>query len=129
LDEINPIEDSATPDKQLAFVTGASTSIGLELAKCAAEVGFDLVIAADEAAIESAAAELRPLAGGVQAVQADLATTENARRQAPFHVPSFYVDPPVGLPGSTGVSLSPSPSGAARLVSKGIAQYKVPEPP
>jgi short-subunit dehydrogenase len=63
------------PDKQLALVTGASTGIGLELAKCAAEAGFDLVISADEAAIERAAAELRPLAGSVQAVQADLATT------------------------------------------------------
>jgi uncharacterized protein len=73
---INPIEVSVMPDKQLALVTGASTGIGLELAKCAAKGGFDLVIAADEAAIESTAAELRRLGGSVQAVQADLATTE-----------------------------------------------------
>jgi uncharacterized protein len=76
LDVNIPIKDSVMPDKQLALVTGASTGIGLELAKCAAEAGFDLVIAADEVAIESAAAELRRLGGSVQAVQADLATTE-----------------------------------------------------
>src|SRR3954465_3787599 len=76
LDVTNPIEDTVMPDKQLALVTGASTGIGLELARCAAGSGFDLIIAADEAAIESAAAELRTLGGNVQAVQADLATTE-----------------------------------------------------
>lgn len=48
----------------------------MELAKCAAGSGFDLIIAADEAAIESAAAELRTLGGSVRALQADLATTE-----------------------------------------------------
>lgn len=66
------------PDKQLALVTGASTGIGLELAKCTAEAGFDLVIAAGEAAIESDATELRPFGGSVQAVQAVLATTEGS---------------------------------------------------
>jgi len=59
-----------------AVVTGASTGIGLELAKrCAAE-GFDLLIAADEPEIEHAAASLRRLGRDVEAVQADLATTE-----------------------------------------------------
>jgi short-subunit dehydrogenase len=64
------------PAKQLAVVTGASTGIGLELAKCCAEDGFDLVIAADESEIETAATKLRNLGASVQAVQADLATTE-----------------------------------------------------
>jgi short-subunit dehydrogenase len=40
------------------------------------ESGFDLVIAADEAAIDGAAAELGAHGGNVQAVQTDLATTE-----------------------------------------------------
>ena len=43
----------------LAVVTGASTGIGLELAKQCAEHGFDLLIAADEAEIEAAADEIR----------------------------------------------------------------------
>ena len=39
--------------RQFAIVTGASTGIGLELAKCCAREGFDLLIAADEPEIES----------------------------------------------------------------------------
>ncbi|MGN6549724.1 MAG: SDR family NAD(P)-dependent oxidoreductase [Pararhizobium sp.] len=60
----------------LAVVTGASTGIGYELAKCCAEQGFELVVAADEAKIEEAAAELRKTGVTVTAVQADLATAE-----------------------------------------------------
>ncbi len=62
---------------KLSVVTGASTGIGLELAKHCARDGMDLIIAADEAEIEHAAEELRNLgAGSVQAIQADLATAE-----------------------------------------------------
>ena len=42
--------------RQFAIVTGASTGIGLELAKCCAQNNFDLLIAADEPQIEDAAA-------------------------------------------------------------------------
>jgi short-subunit dehydrogenase len=59
-----------------AIITGASSGIGLELAKCCAEDGYDLLIAADEPAIEAVAAQLRGSGINVQAVQADLATTE-----------------------------------------------------
>jgi short-subunit dehydrogenase len=59
-----------------AIITGASSGIGLELAKCCAEDGYDLLIAADEPAIEAVAAQLRGAGINVQAVQADLATTE-----------------------------------------------------
>lgn len=62
--------------RQLAVVTGASTGIGLELAREAAQAGFDLVIAANESEIEKAADELRREGGEVTAVKADLATTE-----------------------------------------------------
>jgi len=61
---------------QFAIVTGASTGIGLELARCCARDGFDLLIAADEPEIEVAAGELREFGGRVEAVQADLSTTQ-----------------------------------------------------
>jgi short-subunit dehydrogenase len=66
--------DSVT--RPLAIVTGASTGIGFELAKCCAAGDFDLLIAADEPEIQTAAADLRQLGIQVDAVQCDLATTE-----------------------------------------------------
>ena len=68
------------PTKQLAVVTGASTGIGLELARLCAQNGFDLLVVADEPAIETAAATLRHEGVGVEALQADLATTEGVDR-------------------------------------------------
>jgi uncharacterized protein len=70
----------ATGTRSLAVVTGASTGIGYELAKCCAEQGFDLLIAADEPAIHEAARGFRVLAATVEAVEADLATTEGVDR-------------------------------------------------
>jgi uncharacterized protein len=61
-----------TENRRFAIVTGASTGIRFELAKCCVQQGFDLLIAADEPRIEAAAAELRSLGGQVDAVQADL---------------------------------------------------------
>src|ERR1051325_11874877 len=69
-----------TERRQLALVTGASTGIGLELARCCAENGFDLVIAADEPQIHDAASALRATGAQVDAVEADLATTEGVDR-------------------------------------------------
>ncbi|HEY0709916.1 MAG TPA: SDR family NAD(P)-dependent oxidoreductase [Polyangia bacterium] len=65
-------------NRPLAIVTGASTGIGYELAKCCAEKGFDLLIAADEPTIEDAANNLRALVNNVdvQALNVDLATME-----------------------------------------------------
>src|SRR3954471_7109989 len=62
--------------RSFAIVTGASTGIGFELAKCCARNGFDLLIAADEPEIEIAATEVRSLGASVRTVQADLSTTE-----------------------------------------------------
>ena len=62
--------------RQFAIVTGASTGIGLELAKCCAQNNFDLLIAADEPRIETAAAEIRRLGATVEAVEADLSTVD-----------------------------------------------------
>jgi uncharacterized protein len=66
--------------RPLAMITGASTGIGYELAKCCAENGFDLLIAADEPAINDAAQTLRGLGIEVEAVQADLATLEGVEQ-------------------------------------------------
>ena len=66
----------AGQSRPLAIVTGASTGIGYELAKCCAENGFDLVVAADEPRIHEAAQDFRKLGATVEAVEADLATTE-----------------------------------------------------
>jgi short-subunit dehydrogenase len=65
---------------QFAIVTGASSGIGLELARCCAREGFDLLIAADEPEIEIAAGELRARGGRVEAMQADLSTIDGIDR-------------------------------------------------
>lgn len=62
--------------RPFAVVTGASTGIGYELARCCAEHGFDLLIVADENAIYEAANSLKSSGVSVQAVAADLATIE-----------------------------------------------------
>jgi short-subunit dehydrogenase len=62
--------------RNLAVVTGASTGIGLELARECAKNKFDLIIVANEVEIESAADDLRREGGTVETVQADLATIE-----------------------------------------------------
>src|SRR5205085_10694882 len=66
----------AQDTRPLALVTGASTGIGCELAKCCAQNGFDLVVAADEPKIVQAASDFRALGATVEAVEADLATVE-----------------------------------------------------
>lgn len=60
---------------RLAIVTGASSGIGFQLARIAAENGFNLVIAADTPIAESAEA-LRELGVKVAAIEADLATKD-----------------------------------------------------
>ena len=62
--------------RPFAISTGASSGIGFELAKRCAKEGYDLLIAADEPEIEKAAASLREDGTEVEALQADLATTE-----------------------------------------------------
>lgn len=62
--------------KGLAIVTGASTGIGFELAKLAAQDGYDLIVAADEPRINEAAHELETFGTRVDAVEVDLSTIE-----------------------------------------------------
>jgi len=65
--------------RSFAIVTGASSGIGFELARIAAENGHDLLIAADRD-LAPAAQKLRALGGSVEAIEADLATQEGVDR-------------------------------------------------
>jgi short-subunit dehydrogenase len=67
----------ATQPRPLAVVTGASSGIGLELAKIAAQEGHDLIVVADEPQIENAAMELRAHGTTVDARQTDLSSLQN----------------------------------------------------
>ena len=66
--------------RPLALVTGASSGIGTELARQFAAHGFDLVVTAEDHAIEAAAEQLRMGGSAVQAVQADLRTREGVEQ-------------------------------------------------
>jgi len=70
----------ASDTRPLAIVTGASSGIGYELAKCCAQNGYDLIVAADEPAINDAAQTFRNLGVSVEAVQADLAAIDGVDR-------------------------------------------------
>ncbi|HEX3976774.1 MAG TPA: SDR family NAD(P)-dependent oxidoreductase [Solirubrobacteraceae bacterium] len=60
--------------RPLALVTGASSGIGLELARLFAENDFDLIIAAEDEAITRVAGQLEDEGITVDSVQVDLAT-------------------------------------------------------
>ena len=64
---------------KLAIVTGASSGIGLELAKLAARDGYDLVVAADTPLVD-ASGELRGLGVEVTNVETDLSTFDGVDR-------------------------------------------------
>jgi short-subunit dehydrogenase len=61
------------PQHKLAIVTGASSGIGLEIAKLAAQDGYDLIVAADTPFVEAGPA-LKDFGVDVQEVEGDLAT-------------------------------------------------------
>lgn len=63
---------------KLAVVTGASSGIGLELAKLAAGEGYDLIVAADTPFVD-AAAGLKDLGVAVEQIEADLATEQGVQ--------------------------------------------------
>ena len=61
--------------RKLAIVTGASSGIGFEIAKLAAEDGYDLIVAADTPFVEAGPA-LKDFGVQVEEVEADLATKQ-----------------------------------------------------
>jgi len=61
--------------RKLAIVTGASSGIGLELARLAARDGYDLIVAADTPFID-AGAGLKDLGVDVQSMEVDLSTQQ-----------------------------------------------------
>ncbi|HEU4695696.1 MAG TPA: SDR family NAD(P)-dependent oxidoreductase [Sphingomicrobium sp.] len=67
------------PQRKLAIVTGASSGIGLEIAKLAARDGYDLIVAADTPFVEAGPA-LNDLGAAVQEVEADLATRQGVEQ-------------------------------------------------
>jgi len=62
--------------RPLAVVTGASSGIGLELARCCVHGGYDALIAADGPEIHDVALGLRASGANIDVVQADLATAD-----------------------------------------------------
>jgi short-subunit dehydrogenase len=64
----------STATKPLAVVTGASSGIGLQLARQFASNGFDLLITAEDDELRAAAEEVRALGAEVDTLQVDLAT-------------------------------------------------------
>jgi short-subunit dehydrogenase len=66
--------------RPLALVTGASSGIGLELARECARNGFDLLLAADDPDLGAAARELGQYGGSVETVLVDHSTIEGVDR-------------------------------------------------
>ena len=72
-----------TSERPLAVVTGASSGIGYELAVQFVEHGYDVVVAAEDPAIATAARNLhRDRGPEVRPVRADLATYEGVEELA-----------------------------------------------
>ena len=65
--------------RKLAIVTGASSGIGLEIAKLAAQDGYDLLVAADTPFVDAGAA-LKDLGVDVQSIETDLSSEQGVRQ-------------------------------------------------
>lgn len=65
---------------RFAVVTGASSGIGLELARQFADHGFDVLINAEDGSLDAAATQLRRAGAKVQTAQADLRTFDGVEQ-------------------------------------------------
>jgi uncharacterized protein len=73
----NPNSSTGRP---LVLVTGASTGIGLELARVFADNGFDLILTAEDDKLAAAEASLAGNSAEVRTVRADLSTYDGVER-------------------------------------------------
>jgi short-subunit dehydrogenase len=95
-----------TGARPLAVVTGASSGIGRALAEELADRGHDLLVTAEDAELDEAAAAVRARGAAVTAVRADLATTTGvdelvaAVRAAGRPVGALLVNAGVGVNGA-----------------------------
>jgi uncharacterized protein len=74
------IIDGGRAERPFAIVTGASSGIGLELAKQCAAHGFNLLLVVDEPAIEQAATAIGQSGVEIRSIRADLATVTGVER-------------------------------------------------
>ncbi|EAQ02248.1 short chain oxidoreductase [Pseudooceanicola batsensis HTCC2597] len=90
-----------TETKRFAIITGASTGIGLELARICAEEGHDLLLVANETEVESVAGTLRTDGAEVDTLIADLGSSDGVTRLLDTvrdrHVDYFFANAGVGL--------------------------------
>lgn len=70
----------ATSSRPVALVTGASSGIGLELARALARNGFDLLLTSENGRLQSAAAEAVREGAEVETFTADLSTDDGVDR-------------------------------------------------
>lgn len=89
---------------ELAIVTGASTGIGLQLARICAGDGHRLLLVADEGQLEAVAVELRQQGAEVDTLVTDLGSdagiAELMSRIGEEHVDYFFANAGVGLGGA-----------------------------
>lgn len=69
-----------TESRRLALVTGASSGIGLELAKQFVDHEYDLLINAEDGELDTVAVQLGSSGARVQPIRADLRTVEGVER-------------------------------------------------
>jgi uncharacterized protein len=73
-------ESNSASHRSLALVTGASSGIGLELARQFMEHGFDVILNAEDDELAQAEASLAGSGAEVRAVRADLSTYDGVER-------------------------------------------------
>jgi len=91
---------------EFAVITGASSGIGLELARQFVDHGYDVLVTAEDAGIHAVAESLKGASGSVHAVQVDLAipggvdTLYAAIKQVGRPVDAIAINAGVGVSGA-----------------------------